>query len=958
MLDGMENQSFEKRIAKSFLISRAVGLFVSGIATTVLIGWVTHNSFLTKIGNEYVSMKFNTAALFLISGIALVTIASRTESRFSKKFLVASGFFIGLIAILTLIEYFSNLQLGIDELFIRDNGYNLSIPGRMAEPSAFCFVLVSYLILGFANKRITKGRSFALLVLSFLALLNICGYIFGAASFYRLFGPASMALHTAFCFFFLAIGIMLARPRDGFVGFINLDSTAGIMLRRLVPAAIVLPLFLGWLIMMGEKKNFYGDHFDIAIFAISTITTLIIFIWRNANLIFVAEREKMRAISAKLSAEEHAFSIVSTVSDAIVVINEQGVIQTWNPAADKIFGYHANEVIGKNIRVLMPEPFKGQHDSYVSNYVKTGVQKIIGVGREVTGMRKNGEQFPVDLAISEFKDNNQRFFTGLVRDISQRKESERQLREQLDLMKLLIERSPITIAMFDNEMRYLMVSESWKQEYKISDQNIIGRSQYDLFPNTPEGWKEVHQRCLRGAHEHCDAEKLTLDDGTEMWLQWEVRPWLNGDGGIGGIVIWSQVITERIRAEKLRIAKEAADEANRAKSAFLANMSHEIRTPLGAVMGFSQLICNDNVSDKDKVVYSDAIKRNGELLLNIINDILDISKVEAGKIEIESIETPLRQVIHDVASLLELRSVEKGLTLTVAVDPSTPSIIHTDPMRLKQILINIIGNAIKFTEKGNVDINVQQETENGKALLVFIVKDTGAGINSEEVKKLFSPFGQADISTTRKYGGTGLGLVLSKKLANLLGGDVELVKSEANVGSTFKISINPGVACEKKAVDRKIKSKEFSDASNPDTEEQILGGLNILLAEDVPDNQILLSHYLKDAGGVVTIASNGDEAIQKAKGKEFDIILMDLQMPVKDGFEATSELRKHGYVKPILALTAHAMKEDRRRCLSAGFDDHIIKPVDPVTLLQKIARHVTERRQPEPTFTIASRSDQ
>lgn len=384
-------------------------------------------------------------------------------------------------------------------------------------------------------------------------------------------------------------------------------------------------------------------------------------------------------------------------------------------------------------------------------------------------------------------------------------------------------------------------------------------------------------------------------------------------------------------AEDLQQAKDAAETASRAKSAFLANMSHEIRTPLGAVLGFADLIVDPQVPPAEKAHFVAAIKRNGELLSSIINDILDLSKIEAGKMQVMTRETTLIEVLTDTKTLLELQAKEKGIELSVTLGPKVPETIKTDALRLRQILINIIGNAIKFTSKGKVDVTVKLEKNSeGKELLAFVVCDTGRGISEDQVEKLFAPFSQADFTLTRKFGGTGLGLVLSKRFAHLLGGDVVLTQTKLGEGSTFTITIDPGHI-------QATHPHEDSKAKLATPQKDLpLDGIRVLLAEDSPDNQVLVTLFLKLAGATIDIASNGKEATEKAHQGKYDVVLMDLQMPVMDGFEATAQLRKEGYRGKIIALTAHALNEDKERTLQSGFDDHISKPVKRENLIERV----------------------
>lgn len=386
-------------------------------------------------------------------------------------------------------------------------------------------------------------------------------------------------------------------------------------------------------------------------------------------------------------------------------------------------------------------------------------------------------------------------------------------------------------------------------------------------------------------------------------------------------------------AKDLIAAKEAAEAANMAKSAFLANMSHEIRTPLGAVLGFSDLLIDPNVEPSEKANYLSAIKRNGELLSNIINDILDLSKIEAGSMKIAVREVTINEILNDTKTLLDLNAKEKGIALNVVTAENVPEIVQTDPLRLRQILINIIGNAIKFTSKGSVDVHISlREGPDNTGRLAFVVKDTGGGIKENQIGKLFIPFSQADTTSKRKFGGTGLGLVISKRFANLLGGDVQLTETVFEKGSTFTITIDPGP----------IRSVVLGAAKPKSAEAQKknirLDGVRVLLAEDSLDNQALITRLLKLSGAAsVEVASDGQEAVTKASGGAlYDVILMDLQMPLMDGYEATAQLRSQGYRGQIIALTAHTLSDERERCLRSGFDEHIGKPINRELLIERV----------------------
>ena len=514
-------------------------------------------------------------------------------------------------------------------------------------------------------------------------------------------------------------------------------------------------------------------------------------------------------------------AILENAVDAILTIDPKGCIESCNPSAFRMFGYSSEEMIGRNIKMLMPSPYRGEHDEYLINYLTTSEKKIIGIGREVIGLRKDGTSFPMELAVSEVKQNGLHSFTGIIRDISERKQT-----------------------------------------------------------------------------------------------------------------------------DELRIAKEQTDRANEAKSEFLANMSHEIRTPLTAILGFSEVL-SENLSNPDDIEAIQTIQRNGKHLLKLINDILDLSKIEAEKLDFECIDVPLCQLVIEIISLMRVQADEKGLSLEVGFSTRIPKSIQSDPTRIRQIVINLISNAIKFTDAGEVRLRVCLLDENGSTPKIqFEVIDCGIGIEEEAIEKLFTPFSQADSSTTRRFGGTGLGLTISSRLAKLLGGEV-VVKSVLGKGSVFTATIATGsleaVTMLENLSEAALKSQQTSKTS-PQNNSNL--NCRILLAEDGVDNQRLISFVLNRAGAEVTLAENGQIAVDfalkaSAEGSPYDVILMDMQMPVLDGYDAARHLRNEGYSGPIIALTAHAMATDRQKCIDAGCNDYATKPIDRKKLIELVGRYAS-----------------
>ena len=395
--------------------------------------------------------------------------------------------------------------------------------------------------------------------------------------------------------------------------------------------------------------------------------------------------------------------------------------------------------------------------------------------------------------------------------------------------------------------------------------------------------------------------------------------------------------------ETIQHQKEAAEAANLAKSQFLANVSHEIRTPLTAILGFAENLLDPDVTQSESYNAVKTICRNGEHLLQIINDILDLSKIEAGKLEIERLAFSPAQLVADVMSIMHARAVSKGLPLRQTYLTPVPERILSDPTRLRQILINLLGNALKFTKEGFVELRVAFDGSRASSpVMLFEVVDSGIGMDEAQVARLFQPFTQADESTARRFGGTGLGLTISRRLARMLGGDVT-VASQIGQGSTFHVTIEAGSLAGVRMLDNPTQFLEPVENAHPGTTDidHVKVQTSVLLAEDAPDNQLLIGSFLRKRGADVVVANNGKIALDEAlaadrRGQPFGLILMDMHMPVMDGYTATRELRAAGYTRPVIALTANAMRGDEQKCLDAGCDAYATKPIDRRKLLGAI----------------------
>jgi PAS domain S-box-containing protein len=531
--------------------------------------------------------------------------------------------------------------------------------------------------------------------------------------------------------------------------------------------------------------------------------------------------------------------------------------------------------------------------------------------------------------------------------VEQKKQLEvkaRELASERHKLENIFQKAPAGMALWTGEDLNFEKSNS-KFEQLFGKQPIIGKPLLEALPELRGQGFDV---LLKKVMEDGDAVEATemparvptgvSGETEERYFDISYIPVPDADGKPYGVFDHAVDVTDRVKSRKtLEAAKLEAERANKLKSAFLANMSHEIRTPLGVMLGFADMICDPDISGAERTQFARTLRTNGEQLSILINDILDLSKVEAGHMTVESLQFSLRRLIEEVLSALNVKAAEKGIRLSYKHDASCPDLISSDPTRLRQILWNLVGNAIKFTSKGEVLISIGCED----SFLCFEVTDTGVGIAPEHVPSLFKTFSQGDESMTRKFGGTGLGLALSKGLAEALGGELMLKSSKLGAGSTFSLKVRNNLHSGPVAAAKKegVQIDANRDAVNK------LDGISILIVDDSLDNQTFISRMLMKKGAVVEIASDGQEGFDKALKGSFNLILMDLQMPVMDGYTATQKLRELGYRTPIVALTAHAMSEVRKKCLDVGYNDHLPKPVNSDDLVRMIQKYTANQNR-------------
>ncbi|EMI57557.1 ATP-binding protein [Rhodopirellula sallentina] len=590
------------------------------------------------------------------------------------------------------------------------------------------------------------------------------------------------------------------------------------------------------------------------------------------------------------------------------------------------------------------------------NQASTTQTKYQATGRIWSAANQEWHQFVAEAVPVLDDENNVIEWVGTISDIEGQHQAEtnlgiarNEILEQKRELELIYQSAPVGMSLVDREYRFLRINDMLAKLNGASGEEHIGRRADEFLNGFQDQIKPHYDRVFETGEPVVDVEIV----GTHP-VSGEGRTWLasyyplgNQDGEdieVTAVSAIIQDITQRKEQEvRLRESEQMALAANRSKSEFLANMSHEIRTPMAAILGYADVLLG-HLQDPDNRNCVLIMKRNGEHLLELINDILDLSRIEAGKLDVDVEPTALPQLVADVQSLMAVRAEEKKVQFNVLFEGLVPRTIQTDPTRLRQVLINLIGNAIKFTDEGEVRLRVKFLDGSQPPMIEFAIEDTGIGMTREQQERLFKPFSQGDSSVTRQYGGSGLGLAISQRLVHMMDGEMDLT-SQPQQGSTFFVRL-PVASFEDIELVKPSLVVRDREADVPFPETPRLS-CRVLVVDDRRDVRHISQHFLEKAGAVVATAEDGQRGIDVAiaardAGEPFDLIVMDMQMPNVDGLHATAQLRSAEIQWPIIALTADAMKGDRDRCLNGGCDDYLSKPIDQTKLIKMVAKYTQE----------------
>ncbi len=642
-----------------------------------------------------------------------------------------------------------------------------------------------------------------------------------------------------------------------------------------------------------------------------------------------AEAIRMRIRSQELAAtqERRLRNILDTAADGIVTIDERGIVREYNRAAESIFGVPAAEAVGQPLAALLPPEQAQANQARLERYMTASSGDVTGRARTIRSVRRDGRPVELNLAISEVIDQGEHLFTGIVRDVTEMRQAEQRFRT-------LFQRSGEPHLLFDatglidcNDAALVLLRVEARAE-------LLGRGLASLAPemqgDTPSA--EVVEAAFADARRD-GVRRLEWTartaGGTHFPVEMTLTPIQLGEHE-AMLVAWHDIAERQRHENDLRQARDAAESAASTKAQFLAMMSHELRTPMAGIIGMIELLRDSQLSDEQRR-FADVLRNSAGSLLTVLNDVLDYSKIEAGRLEIEQIDFQPATVAREVIDLLSHAASERGNTLRADWREDQVPALRGDPTRIRQVLFNLVGNAIKFTERGTVTLAIDTApAADGRTALRFEVRDTGVGITADVLPTLFQPFRQADSSTTRRFGGTGLGLAICRHLAVAMDGSIE-VESRPGEGSTFRfqIPLEPASAA--------LPPPARSTAPLP-----VVRGLRLLVAEDNATNRLLISTRMQRAGHRIELVDDGLQALEAARSSDYDVILMDMQMPELDGVGATRAIRAlpgaRGRV-PIVALTADALPEFRARYMASGLDDYLTKPIDWQALDRVLARY-------------------